>query len=272
MTIKTQTLKQLKERMKLDLFKLSGRVAVVTGGSSGIGKAMAAGLAHYGARVVIAGSNADKCEAAAEELRQIDALVLPLPTDVSEPDQVRAMVERTMTEWGRIDILINSAGVYHRASAFEMTVEEWRRVMAIDLDGTFYCCQAAAGAMVETGRGSIINITSLSGLLGYANESAYCAAKGGLTMLTRALAVEWAKLNIRVNAIAPTWFYSPISARILDDPEKLADKLRYIPLGRVGHGDDIVGASVFLASDASSFITGQILTVDGGKFAMLGEW
>jgi NAD(P)-dependent dehydrogenase (short-subunit alcohol dehydrogenase family) len=251
---------------------LRGRVAIVTGGSSGIGKAMAAGLAHYGARVAIAGSNAGKCEVAADELRRIEAQVLPLPTDVSDPDQVRSMVERTVNKWGRLDILINSAGVYQGVSAFEMSVAEWRRVMAVDLDGAFYCCQAAGRAMLETGRGSIINITSLSGLLGYANEAAYCAAKGGLTMLTRALAAEWAKLKIRVNAIAPTWFYSPISAHILDDPGKLADKLRSIPLERVGHGDDIVGAAVFLASDASNFITGQILTVDGGKFALLGEW
>jgi NAD(P)-dependent dehydrogenase (short-subunit alcohol dehydrogenase family) len=297
MAVQAQTLTQLKERLNQDLFDLRGRVAIVTGGSSGIGKAMAAGLAHYGARVAIAGSNPGKCEVAADELRRIEAHVLPLPTDVSDPDQARSLVERTVNEWGRLDILINSAGVYQGVSAFEMSVAEWRRVMAVDLDGAFYCCQAAGRAMVETGRGSIINITSLSGLLGYANEAAYCAAKGGLTMLTRALAAEWAKLKIRVNAakggltmltralaaewaklkirvnaIAPTWFYSPISAHILDDPKKLAEKLRSIPLERVGHGDDIVGAAVFLASDASNFITGQILTVDGGKFALLGEW
>lgn len=272
MTDQIQSLTQLKQRMNADLFDLSGRVAVVTGGSSGIGKAMAAGLAHYGAKVVITSSNTEKCEAAAKELKQIETQVLPLRADVSQPDQVTAMVERTVNEWGRLDILINSSGIYHGTPAMEMTAEEWRRVMAVDLDGAFYCCQAAGKAMAEAGKGSIINITSLSGLLGYANEAAYCAAKGGLTMLTRALAVEWAKLKIRVNAIAPTWFYSPISAHILDDPEKLADKLRYIPLDRVGHGDDIVGAAVFLASDASNFITGQILGVDGGKFAMLGEW
>jgi NAD(P)-dependent dehydrogenase (short-subunit alcohol dehydrogenase family) len=272
MSEQARSLSQLKERMNQDLFDLTDRVAIVTGGSSGIGKAMAAGLAHYGARVVIAGSNAEKCEAAVEELRQIEAQVLPVPTDVSEPDQATAMVERALAEWGRLDILINSAGIDQGVSALEMTVEQWRRVMAVDLDGAFYCCQAAGRTMVEVGRGSIINITSLSGLLGYANEVAYCAAKGGLTMLTRALAVEWAKHKIRVNAIAPTWFYTPISADILDDPKKLADKLRYIPLGRVGHGDDIVGAAVFLASDASNFITGQIVNVDGGKFAMLAEW
>lgn len=258
--------------MNADLFDLSGRVAIVTGGSSGIGKAIAAGLARYGAKVVITSRNIEKCEAAIKELQQAKAQVIHFPADVSRPDQVKNMVERAVNLWGRLDILINSAGIYKGSPAMEMTAKEWRKVMAVDLDGAFYCCQAAGKAMAETGQGSIINITSLSGLLGYANETAYCAAKGGLTMLTRALAVEWAGLKIRVNAIAPTWFYSPISARILDDSEKLADKLRYIPLDRVGHGDDIAGAAVFLASDASKFVTGQILGVDGGKFAMLGEW
>ena len=255
-----------------DMFDLSGRVAIVTGGCSGIGQAMAAGLANYGARITIAGRTVAKCEAAAAELRAEGAEVLVIPTDVSQPEEVNRMVEQTVERWGQVDILINSAGVSQGVPALEMTVEEWRRVMSINLDGAFYCCQAAGRVMKKTGRGSIINITSLSGLLGYANETAYCAAKGGLTMLTRALAVEWAQYDIRVNAIAPTWFYSPISKKTLDDPTKLAEKLKSIPLGRVGHGDDIAGAAVFLASDASKYVTGHILSVDGGKFGLLGEW
>ena len=255
-----------------DLFDLTGKVALVTGGSSGIGKAMAAGLARYGARVAIAGRSRTRCEEAAVDLRGNDAEILIVPADVAEPDQVRQMVARVVEEWRRLDILINSAGVSQGVPALEMSPDEWRRVVSIDLDGAFYCCQAAGRVMREQGGGSIINITSISGLLGYADQSAYCAAKGGLTMLTRALAVEWAKHKIRVNAIAPTWFYTPISAHILDDPEKLADKLRTIPIGRVGQDADIAGAAVFLASDASGYVTGHIMTVDGGKFAMLGEW
>lgn len=255
-----------------DLFDLSGRVAIVTGGSSGIGKAMAAGLARYGAQVAIAGSDPLKCTAAAADLHAAGTPVLAVPTDVADPQAATALVEHTVAAWGRVDILINSAGVSQGVPALEMSPAEWRRVTAVDLDGAFYCCQAAARAMMKSGRGAIINITSLSGMLGYANQAAYCAAKGGLTMLTRALAVEWAQHNIRVNAIAPTWFYTPISARILDDPQQLSQKLKSIPLGRVGQGDDIVGAAVFLASDAASYVTGHILTVDGGKFAMLGEW
>jgi len=255
-----------------DMFDLSGQVAIVTGGCSGIGTAMAAGLAQYGARVTISGRTASKCEEAADELRADGADVLVVPTDVSQPEEANHMVAQTMERWGRVDILINSAGVGQGVPALEMSVEEWRRVMSIDLDGAFYCCQAAGRVMKEGGRGSIINITSLSGMLGYANQAAYCASKGGLTMLTRALAVEWASYGIRVNAIAPTWFYTPISKDTLDDPTMLAQKLKSIPLGRVGHGDDIAGAAVFLASDASKYVTGHILSVDGGKFGLLGEW
>ena len=256
-----------------DLFDLTGRVAIVTGGCSGLGQAMAGGLARYGARVVLAGRTASKCREAAAELQAQGAQVLVVPTDVSQPEQVQELVARTLDEWGRLDILVNNAAVGGSGvPALEMTPEQWRRVLAIDLDGAFYCCQAAGRAMAQAGQGAIINITSLSGLLGFANEVAYAAAKGGLNMLTRALAVEWAPHGIRVNAIAPTWFYTPMSKRTLDDPAKLSEKLKSIPLGRVGQGDDIVGAAVFLASDASRYVTGHILTVDGGKFALLGEW
>ena len=254
------------------MFDLGEQVAVVTGGSSGIGKAIALGLSRFGARVAIAGTDPDKCERAAAELRDCGAEVLPVACDVSRPDSVSDLFGRTLEEWGRVDVLVNSAGVSQGTPALEMGPEEWRKVLAVDLDGAFFCCQAAARPMAKAGRGAIINVTSISGLLGYADQAAYCAAKGGLTMLTRALAVEWAKHGIRVNALAPTWFYSPISAHILDDPARLAEKLRSIPLGRVGHDEDVAGVAVFLASEAARFVTGQVLAVDGGKFALLGEW
>ena len=255
-----------------DLFDLTGRVAIVTGGCSGIGKAMAAALARYGAKVVLAGRTFGKCQAAAEDLAAAGAEVIAQETDVSLPQDARAMVDAALAQWGRLDILVNNAAVSQGVPALEMSAVEWRRVLSIDLDGAFYCSQAAGRVMQEAGGGVIINITSMSGMLGYANQAAYAAAKGGLTMLTRALAVEWASHNIRVNAIAPTWFYTPLSKHILDDPAKLAEKVKTIPLGRVGRDEDIMGAVVFLASDASRYVTGHILSVDGGKFALLGEW
>ncbi len=255
-----------------DLFDLTGRVAIVTGGCSGIGKAMAAALARYGAKVVLAGRTFGKCQAAAEDLAAAGAEVIAQETDVSLPQDARVMVNAALAQWGRLDILVNNAAVSQGVPALEMSAAEWRRVLSIDLDGAFYCSQAAGRVMQEAGGGVIINITSMSGMLGYANQAAYAAAKGGLTMLTRALAVEWASHNIRVNAIAPTWFYTPLSKHILDDPAKLAEKVKTIPLGRVGRDEDIMGAVVFLASDASRYVTGHILSVDGGKFALLGEW
>jgi NAD(P)-dependent dehydrogenase (short-subunit alcohol dehydrogenase family) len=253
-------------------FDLRGQAAVVTGGTSGIGKAIALGLSRAGARVTIAGSDPLKCERAAEDLRRSGVEVLAVPCDVTRPESVAQMFERAVDEWGRVRVLVNSAGVSQAAPALEKSPEEWRRVLTVDLDGAFFCCQAAARSMVGAGKGAIINVTSISGLLGYADQAAYCAAKGGLTMLTRALAVEWAKHGIRVNAIAPTWFYSSISAHILDDPAQLTEKLKSIPLGRVGRVEDVAGVAVFLASDAAGFVSGQVLAVDGGKFALLGEW
>jgi 2-deoxy-D-gluconate 3-dehydrogenase len=258
--------------MDRDVFDLSGRVAVVTGGSSGIGKGIAAALGRFGARVVIGGRDAAKCERARAELDGLGVPALAVPGDISEAGRAEALVGAAVEAWGRVDVLVNSAGVSQGVPALEMTPEEWRRVVAVDLDGAFYCSQAAARRMVERGAGgAIVNVTSLSGLLGYADQAAYCAAKGGLTMLTRALAVEWARHQIRVNAIAPTWFYTPIAAHVLDDPGRLREKLASIPLGRVGQVEDVDGAVVFLASRASAFVTGQVLCIDGGKLALLGE-
>ncbi len=255
-----------------DLFDLTGRVAIVTGGCSGIGQAMALALGRYGARVLLAGRTTSKCEVAEAELRAAGVDAGFLTVDVRYPQDAREMVDEALARWGRLDILVNNAAISPDAPALEMSVEAWREVMSIDLDGAFYCARAAGRVMREAGSGVIINITSLSGMLGYANQAAYAAAKGGLTMLTRVLAVEWAPYGIRVNAIAPTWFYTPMSKHILDDPAKLAEKVKSIPLGRVGTDEDIMGPVVFLASDASRYVTGHILMVDGGKFALLGEW
>ncbi|MGI8690127.1 MAG: SDR family NAD(P)-dependent oxidoreductase [Thermomicrobiales bacterium] len=253
------------------LFGLAGKVAVVTGGSSGLGRAIAQGLASVGVRVAVTGTNTERCEMVVTEIRAVGGDALPLIADVADPAQVERLVEQTVNQWGRLDILIASAGIVQNGAVLDMTPEEWRHVLDVDLNGAFYCCQAAGRVMIGQGSGSIITVASLSGMFGHKHEVAYAAAKGGVIQLTRGLAVEWADRGVRVNAIAPTWFYTEMTKTLLDDPASHRRSIAQIPLGRVGHGADIAGVAIFLASDAARFITGQILCVDGGKSAFLAD-
>ncbi len=254
------------------LFRLDGQVAVVTGGSSGLGRAMALGLARHGARVVVSGRDEARCRAVAAEITAAGGEAEPVVADVAAYAGCQALMAAALRRFGQIDVLVTSAGVVQSVPATEMSPEEWLRVINTDLNGVFWCCQAAGRHMVELRRGSIINIASISGLYGFRDQAAYCAAKGGVVLLTKALAVEWAPRGVRVNCIAPTWFYTPMSAGTLDDPAQRAQKLEQIPLGRVGEEGDIVGPVVFLASSAASYVTGHILAVDGGKTALLTDY
>jgi len=253
------------------LFGLAGKVAAVTGGSSGLGRAIAQGLASVGVRVVVAGTNAERCEAVAAGIQHAGGEALALVADVAVPAQVERLVERTVDQWGRLDILIANAGILQSGAVLDMTPEEWRHVLDVDLNGVFYCCQAAGRVMTGQGSGSIVTVASLSGMFGHKHEVAYAAAKGGVIQLTRGLAVEWAERGVRVNAIAPTWFYTEMTKTLLDDPAYHRRSISQIPLGRVGRGEDIAGVAIFLASDAARFITGQIFCVDGGKSAFLAD-
>lgn len=253
------------------LFGIAGKVAIVTGGSSGLGRAIAKGLASVGVRVVVTGTNTARCEAVATDIREAGGEALPLTGDVADPAQVQRLVETAATRWGRLDILVASAGIVQNGAVLDMTPEEWRRVLDVDLNGVFYCCQAAGRVMTGQGSGSIITVASLSGMFGHKHEVAYAAAKGGVIQLTRGLAVEWAERGVRVNAIAPTWFYTEMTKTLLDDPAYHRRSIAQIPLGRVGRGEDIAGVAIFLASDAARFITGQVLCVDGGKSAFLAD-
>ncbi len=253
-----------------ELFDLTGKVAIVTGGGGGLGRQMARALAEMGADVVVCGRKAERFEQAAGELSALGVRALGLRCDVTIPDEVRALVDRTKGEFGRVDILVNNAGRAWVAPAATMPVEEWRGVLEVNLTGAFLCAQAAGNAMIAQGGGKIINIASVAGLGGAMPEVldaiAYNASKGGLINFTRDLAVKWARHKINVNAIAPGWFPSRMSSAIV---ERWGDRLaRNVPLGRIGGDHDLQGAVVYLASSASDYVTGQVLAVDGGQTAL----
>ena len=252
-----------------ELFDLNGRVAIVTGGGGGLGRQMARALAEMGAHLVLCGRKAEHFEEAAAELSALGVRALGVRCDVTSLDDVRALVDRTKAEFGRIDVLVNNAGRAWIAPAATMPVEEWRRVLEVNLTGAFLCAQAAGNVMIEQGGGKIINIASVAGLGGAMPEVldaiAYNASKGGLINFTRDLAVKWGRHKINVNAIAPGWFPSRMSSAIV---ERWGDRLaRNIPLGRIGGDEDLKGAVVYLASRASDYVTGQVLAVDGGQTA-----
>jgi NAD(P)-dependent dehydrogenase (short-subunit alcohol dehydrogenase family) len=250
------------------LFDLSGRVAIVTGAASGLGAAIAHGLAVFGARVVAADVDEGGIDAVARHIALAGQDALAIRCDVTRAEEVRTLVERSVAAYGRLDVLVNNAGIGRRAPAVEMTEAQWDEVQAVDLKGAFLCAQAAGRVMIRQGGGRIINIASIAAQVGVTTGNAnYAAAKGGLVSLTRTLAIEWAKHNVLVNAIAPTHFRTPLIERSLQNPELHDYFLRNIPLGRVGEPHEIVGPVVFLASDAASMVTGITLNVDGGHTA-----
>ncbi|MEP6695135.1 MAG: SDR family oxidoreductase [Chloroflexota bacterium] len=254
-----------------ELFDLGGKVAIITGGGGGLGRQMARALAEVGATVVLCGRSVERCQEAAAELAPLKVRAAGMRCDVTSADDVKAMVERTKADFGRIDILINNAGRAWVAPVASMPVEEWRKVIEVNLTGAFLCSQAAGNVMIaQGGGGKIINIASVAGLGGAMPEVldaiAYNTSKGGLINFTRDLAVKWGRHKINVNAIAPGWFPSKMSSTVV---EKWGDRLsRNIPLGRIGGDDDLKGTVVYLASRASDYITGQIIAIDGGASAL----
>jgi NAD(P)-dependent dehydrogenase (short-subunit alcohol dehydrogenase family) len=252
-----------------ELFDLSGRVAIVTGGGSGIGRQMAEGLAEMGADLVLCARHVDRCEQAATELRDLGVRTLALHCDVRDPAQVESVVERTHADFGRIDVLVNNAGTSWGAPVADYPLEAWQKVLDVNLTGTFLFCQAAGRVMIRQGGGTIVNIASIAALGGWPpelmNAVAYSSAKGGVVSFTRDLATKWARHGVRVNVIAPGWFPTDMNRVLLE--AQPADYLARIPLGRFGGPDDLKGPVVFLASRASDYVTGQTLVVDGGHSA-----
>jgi NAD(P)-dependent dehydrogenase (short-subunit alcohol dehydrogenase family) len=250
------------------LFDLTGRVAIISGGSMGLGRQMAEGLAEMGASLVLCARKKDRCEEVAEALRSRGAQTLALGCDVKDQAAIQQVVDATLARFGRIDILVNNAGVSWGAPVEEMTLEQWDKVLSTNLTGTFLFCQAAGKAMVARGSGKIINIASVAGLGGASAELqaiGYHASKGGVIAFTKDLACKWAPHNIQVNAIAPGWFPTHMSGWIIEHCKD--SLLAKIPLGRFGGDHDLKGAAVFLASDASAYVTGHVLVVDGGQTA-----
>ena len=252
-----------------DLFDLRGKVAVVTGGSGGAGKAISIGLALYGADVVITSRTLSTLEETAGQFEKAGKKALPISCDVADPNGVDQMVRRTMEQFGKIDILVTCAGIAQRHPAEEMPIADWQKVMDVNVKGTFLCCQAVAKEMIKGKRGGkIITIGSIRGLQGHpAGYSGYGTSKGAVHLLTKQLACEWAKYKIHVNCIAPCIFWTPLTEPILKDKKMYDIFMSRIPIGRAAEPEDLVGAAVYLASEASAMVTGHILYVDGGTSA-----
>jgi NAD(P)-dependent dehydrogenase (short-subunit alcohol dehydrogenase family) len=250
------------------LFDLTGRVAIVTGGAAGLGLQMAEALAEMGANIVLCARKKDRCEQAAKDLAELGVKTLALGCDVRNPASIREVVDRSAAEFGQIDILINNAGVSWGAPVEDMPLEAWNKVIETNLTGTFLFSQAAGKIMLRQRRGKIINVASVAGFRGAPPELpaiGYHASKGGVIAFTKDLACKWAGHNINVNAIAPGWFPTHMSEVVIERNKEAF--LKRIPLGRFGSENDLKGAAVFLASDASDFITGHVLVVDGGQTA-----
>lgn len=250
------------------LFDLSGRVAIVTGGSVGLGRQIAEALAEMGANLVLCARKKERCEQAAEELKKLGVDAVALACDVKNPVNIQDVVNAAVGRFGRIDILVNNAGTSWGAPVEDMRLEHWNKVIETNLTGTFLCSQAVGKIMHQQKRGKIINMASVAGLNGASTDLqaiGYHASKGGVISFTKDLACKWATHNIQVNAIAPGWFPTHMSEWVLEHHKQAF--LDRIPLRRFGGADDLKGAAVLLASDASAYITGHVLVVDGGQSA-----
>jgi NAD(P)-dependent dehydrogenase (short-subunit alcohol dehydrogenase family) len=256
--------RQMPAEFVMPSLRLDGRVALVTGGSRGLGLGMALTLAHAGADLALASRTPGELQEAAAQIEHLGRRCQILPTDVSDLEAVRAMVHSAAEYFGRLDILVNAAGINLRQPVDTFTEADWDKLMAINLKGAFFACQEAAKVMRGQGKGKIINVGSLTFEITVPNVALYAISKGGLRQMTRAMAVEWARQNICVNAIAPGRFWTKMTDAVFSDPELYESAVSPIPMGRPGVASDLAGATLLLATEASDYITGQTIVIDGG--------
>lgn len=248
----------------MNLFNIGGQVAMVTGASKGLGKAMALGLAQAGANIALCARNEQDLDQARSELEVHGITARAYRMDVLDRASIHAAVDAVLHDFGRIDILVNNAGVNIRRPITEMTEAQWDLILDTNLKGYFLVAQAVAPAMIRQRKGKVINISSVMGTVAFHHLGAYAASKGGIKQLTKVMAIEWAGHGINVNAIGPTYFETPMVAALRNDPERYRFIQERTPMGRWGQPEELVGTLIFLASKASDFITGQTIHVDGG--------
>lgn len=250
--------------MSLEAFRLDGKVAIVTGAGRGLGEAIAIALAEAGADVVVAARTASALEHTAAQIRQRGRRGLAVPTDVTSMPQVEAMAQRTIAEFGHIDILVNNAGVAIEKPVLETSEEEWLQVIDTNLNSVYRCTHAIGRYMVAQRSGKVINVSSMLAVAGVANMVSYCASKAAIVLFTKALAVEWARYNIRVNAIAPGYFLTPLNIEYFANEDVRRRVERSIPLRRLGQPPELGPLVIYLASSASDYMTGETVFIDGG--------